>query len=284
MLNRSRLLGVSLLLPLVVSCVNPQPADSPKQTTAASSAPTGPAAVTQARLNKGTDDPALWGTYGGSYNEQRFSPLTQINDANIKNLGLAFYADYDANLMNHGSPLYADGVIYVSTSRNFLYAFDAHDGKRLWTYAPAQVPHQNLGNVNKGIAMWNGKIYMGTLDGRLVAVDAKTGKLKWEAQTSPAELVGAENVTRYSVSMAPRAAKGKIFVGASGGEFGSRGFIAAYDAESGKEVWRFWTVPGDRPRAMRPVRSRRKSSPRLLQRGTASTGRTPAVAAPCGIR
>jgi PQQ-dependent dehydrogenase (methanol/ethanol family) len=204
-----------------------------------------PAALDQARLLKGTGDTATWAHYGGSYSEQRFSPLTAINDRNVAQLGLAWYGDYDSNQNQHGSPLYADGVIYVSASRNHLYAFDARTGERLWQYAPAQVPHQNLGNVNKGIAMWNGKIYMGTLDGRLVAISAKTGKPVWEADTIPAELVGAENRTKYSVSMAPRAAKGKVFVGASGGEFGSRGFIAAYDAETGKEVWRFWTVPGD---------------------------------------
>jgi quinohemoprotein ethanol dehydrogenase len=229
--NRGRLLGVSLSIAVASQCVVAMAA--------------APAPVTQARLNKGTADTALWGTYGGSYSEQRFSPLTKINDTNIKDLGLAFYADYDSNQNQHGSPLYADGVLYVSASRNHLYAFDAKDGTRLWSYAPAQVPHSNLGNVNKGIAMWNGKIYMGTLDGRLVAIDAKTGKPKWEADTIPAELVGAANRTKYSVSMAPRAAKGKIFVGASGGEFGSRGFLAAYDAETGKQVWRFWTVPGD---------------------------------------
>jgi PQQ-dependent dehydrogenase (methanol/ethanol family) len=238
------LLGLSLLLPLAVSCVNPQPAEQAR-TAAAPAAARGPAAVTQARLNKGTDDTSLWGTYGGSYNEQRFSPLAKINDSNVKDLGLAFYSDYDSNQNQHGSPLYADGVIYVSASRNHLYAIDAKNGNRLWTYAPVQVPHSNLGNANKGIAMWNGKIYMGTLDGRLVAIDAKTGKPRWEADTIPAALVGAENRTKYSVSMPPRAAKGKVFVGASGGEFGSRGFIAAYDAETGKEVWRFWTVPGD---------------------------------------
>jgi quinohemoprotein ethanol dehydrogenase len=205
----------------------------------------GAAAVDQTRLEQGTSDPHQWPTYGGSYNEQRFSPLTAINDGNVSQLGLAWYGDYDANQNQHGSPLYADGVIYVSNSRNNLLAFDARTGTRLWIYAPAQVPHQNLGNVNKGIAMWNGKIYMGTLDGRLVAVDAKTGKLKWEVQTAPAELVGAKNVNNYSLSMAPRVAKGKVFIGDSGGEFGARGFIAAYDAETGRQVWRFWTVPGD---------------------------------------
>ncbi|MDQ2641605.1 MAG: PQQ-dependent dehydrogenase, methanol/ethanol family [Pseudomonadota bacterium] len=204
-----------------------------------------PANLNQARMLQGTSDGTAWPSYGGSYDEQRFSPLTAINDRNVAQLGLAWYGDYDSNQNQHGSPLYADGVIYVSASRNHLYAFDARTGKRLWQYAPAQVPHQNLGNVNKGIAMWNGKIYMGTLDGRLVAISAKTGKPVWEADTIPANLVGEANRTKYSVSMAPRAAKGKVFVGASGGEFGSRGFISAYDAETGKEVWRFWTVPGD---------------------------------------
>ncbi|MEO8315456.1 MAG: PQQ-dependent dehydrogenase, methanol/ethanol family [Pseudomonadota bacterium] len=230
MLNRARLLGFFVASYVVV---------------AFAAAPSGTGAITQERLLKGTDLTNQWPTYGGSYNEQRFSPLTRINDTNVSQLGLAWYGDYDSNQNQHGSPLYADGVIYVSASRNHLYAFDARTGKRLWTYAPVQVPHSNLGNANKGIAMWNGKIYMGTLDGRLVAVDAKTGKVKWEADTIPASLVGAENLSKYSVSMAPRAAKGKVFVGASGGEFGSRGFIAAYDAETGKEVWRFWTVPGD---------------------------------------
>jgi len=234
---RARILGAALLLPVVITgCVLAKKEGNP---------PVHAAAVDQKRLLKGTSDPNQWPTYGGSYNEQRFSPLTAINDSNVSQLGLAWYGDYDANQNQHGSPLYADGVIYVSNSRNNLLAFDARTGRRLWIYAPAEVPHQNLGNVNKGIAMWNGKIYMGTLDGRLVAVDAKTGKLKWEVQTAPAELVGEKNVNNYSLSMAPRVAKGKVFVGDSGGEFGARGFIAAYDAETGKEVWRFWTVPGD---------------------------------------
>ena len=237
MSNRTHKLG-AVLLPIAIAVVL---VACSQQNTAAS----GPAAVTQARLLEGTSNPHQWPTYGGSYNEQRFSPLKAINDGNVKQLGLAWYGDYDANQNQHGSPLYADGVIYVSNSRNHLLAFDARTGKRLWSYVPVEIPHSNLGNVNKGIAMWNGKIYMGLLDGRLVAVDAKTGKLKWEVQTAPADLVGAENVNRYSLSMAPRVAKGKVFIGDSGGEFGARGFIAAYDAETGKQVWRFWTVPGD---------------------------------------
>jgi len=243
--NRILNSGAALLLATLVIGCQTTSQDQASATAAAKNPLANPVAVNQARLLKGTNDTAQWPTYGGSYNEQRFSPQTAINDGNVAQLGLAWYGDYDSNQNQHGSPLYADGVIYVSASRNHLYAFDARTGQRLWQYAPAQVPHQNLGNVNKGIAMWNGKIYMGTLDGRLVAIDAKNGKPVWEADTIPAELVGAANRTKYSVSMAPRAAKGKVFAGASGGEFGSRGFIAAYDAETGKEVWRFWTVPGD---------------------------------------
>jgi len=243
--HSARLLGLSLLLPLAFAGCNLAYNPTSGEGAARASVASGAAAVDQARMLKGTDDPSQWPTYGGSYNEQRFSPLAQINDTNIQQLGLAFYADYDSNQNQHGSPLYADGVIYVSASRNHLYAIDARNGKRLWSYIPALVPHSNLGNVNKGIAMWNGKIYMGLLDGRLAAVDAKTGKQVWDADTIPAALVGEANRTKYSLSMAPRIAKGKVFVGASGGEFGSRGFIAAYDAETGKEVWRFWTVPGD---------------------------------------
>ena len=103
---------------------------------AAMAADKSPVAVDQARLLKGTDDPNLWAHYGGSYNEQRFSPLKAVNADNVKNLGLAWFSDYDTNQNQHGSPLYVDGVLYVSTARNVVHAFDAHNGKRLWTYTP----------------------------------------------------------------------------------------------------------------------------------------------------
>ncbi len=240
MLKRAHFVGAALLpiaiAAVLAACTKPG---------AEKAAIKGPVALDQARLLKGTSDTATWGQYGGSFNEQRFSPLTDINDTNIKNLGLAWYGDYDTNQNQHGSPLYVDGVIYVSTARNNLLAFDARTGKRLWTYAPVQIPHSNLGLVNRGIAAYNGKIYMGTLDGRLVAVNAKTGKSVWEVEVAPKSLVGTAMYDKYSESMAPRVAKGKVFIGASGGEYGVRGFIVAYDADTGKEAWRFWTVPGD---------------------------------------
>ena len=239
MLNFARILGLSVLLPMViVSCKSMSEGGAPAKTS-------GPVAVNDARLLKGTDDPHQWSHYGGSYNEQRFSPLKQINSQNIKDLGLAWYADYDTNQNQHGSPLYVDGVIYVSTARNVVHAIDARTGKRVWTYTPIMIPNPNLGLINRGIAAYNGKIYMGMLDAHLVAIDAKTGKAAWNVDTVPESLGLGTMRKNYSITMAPRVAKGKVFVGASGGEFGVRGFIAAYDAETGKEVWRFWTVPGD---------------------------------------
>jgi quinohemoprotein ethanol dehydrogenase len=206
-----------------------------------------PAAVTQERLLKGLEDTKQWPTYGGSYSEQRFSPLKSIDAASVGKLGLAWFADYDTNLDQHGTPLYVDGVIYVSTAWDKVYAFDAKSGKQLWQYNP-KVPGEWLrnvccGNVSRGIAAYNGKIYIGTMDARLVAIDAKTGKEAWVTDT----IEGDHNdpLSRFSITMAPRIAKGKVFIGASGGEYGVRGWIAAYDAETGKQAWRFHNVPGD---------------------------------------
>jgi PQQ-dependent dehydrogenase (methanol/ethanol family) len=207
-----------------------------------------PAAVTDERLLAGTSDGKTWPTYNGNYGEHRFSPLKAINTDTVKDLGLAWFADYDSNLDQQGSPLYVDGVIYVSTgSFNKLNAFNAKTGELLWQYNAhtdgAWLRNVCCGNVNRGIAAYNGKIYMGTLDARLVAVDAKTGKPVWETDV----IQGDRNdpLNRFSITMAPRVAKGKVFIGASGAEFGVRGWMGAFDAETGKEIWRFYNVPGD---------------------------------------
>ena len=204
--------------------------------------------VTAKRLTGAAGEPAQWMSYGGTYSEQRFSPLKQVNTGNVEQLGLKWFADYETNQNQHGSPLYIDGVLYVSTARNVVYAYDARSGKQLWKYNPViqgERLRYNLGLVNRGIAAWNGKIIMGTLDARLVAIDAKTGKQAWSTDTVPASLNLGDMGNHYSITMAPRVAKGKVFIGGSGGEFGVRGWIAAFDAETGKQVWRFWTVPGD---------------------------------------
>jgi quinohemoprotein ethanol dehydrogenase len=235
---RSRALGTSLLLSALVA------GGALSHSAAAAQA----ADVSAKRLVKAASEPGQWMTYGGTYSEQRFSQLKQIDSGNVGSLGLAWYGDYETNQNQHGSPLFIDGVIYVSTARNVVQAFDAKTGKALWTYNPSihgERLRYNVGLVNRGIAAWNGKIIMGTLDARLVAIDAKTGKEVWSTDTVPDSLGLGEMGKHYAITMAPRVAKGKVFIGASGGEFGVRGWIAAFDAETGKEVWRFWTVPGD---------------------------------------
>lgn len=204
--------------------------------------------VNAERLLKAADEPSQWMTYNGTYEEQRFSRLEQINRENVKQLGLAWFADYDTNLAQTGTPLYIDGVIYVSTAWSKVYAFDAKTGKQLWQYNP-KVPGEwavkvCCGLVNRGIAAWNGKIYVGTLDARLVAIDAKTGEEAWSILTIDADKLN-DPLYRYSITGAPRVVKGKVLIGNSGGEYGVRGYISAYDAETGKQAWRFYTVPGN---------------------------------------
>jgi quinohemoprotein ethanol dehydrogenase len=237
-MNRARFLGISALLPLVLAGC--QRSEAPVATTPA--VLESPANVNAERLLAASNGSTQWLTYGGNYEETRFSPLKQIDTSNVGTLGLEWFADYDTNLQQTGTPLYIDGVIYVSTAWSKVYAFDAKSGKTLWHYDP-KVPGEwavNVccGLVNRGIAAWNGKIYVGTLDGRLVAIDAKTGAPAWDVQAANKEV-------RHSITVAPRVVKGKVFVGPSGGEFGVRGYIAAFDAETGKEAWRFYTVPGD---------------------------------------
>ena len=184
-----------------------------------------------------------WRSYGNDYSEQRFSPLEQITADNIAELGLAWYGDLAEKGGGYETtPLMVDGVVYVSAPWSKVYAFDARSGQSLWKYDP-QVPGQwavNLccGIVNRGVAHWNGKIIWGTLDGRLVAVDAKTGARAWEVQAT-------DPTKQLSITGAPRIADGRIFIGEAGSEFHQRGYLAAYDAENGQELWRWWSVPGD---------------------------------------
>ncbi len=234
-------LGALLSAVMLSGCMRSEPATSPPPH-AATVVHDLAANVTAERLKEAASEPSQWMTYGGTYDEQRFSRLTQINRDNVKELALAWFADYDTNLTQAGTPLYIDGVLYVSTAWSKVYAFDARAGKTLWQYDPKTPGEwiQNVccGIVNRGIAAWNGKIYLGTLDGRLVAIDAKTGKEAWSTLT-------IDRSRHYSITSAPRVAKGKVLIGNSGGEFGVRGYISAYDAETGKLDWRFYTVPGN---------------------------------------
>jgi quinohemoprotein ethanol dehydrogenase len=200
------------------------------------------ASVSDAQIVKAESQPGNWLTYGRTYSEQRFSPLKQINDHNAGRLGLAWYFDLDTHRGQEATSIVVDGVMYFSTAWSKVFAVNAATGARLWSYDP-KVPRQWGANaccdvVNRGVAIWHGKIYIGTLDGRLIALDAATGKPVWEQLT-------IDPHWRYTITGAPRIVKGKVMIGNGGAEFGVRGYVSAYDAQTGKLVWRFYTVPGD---------------------------------------
>ena len=200
------------------------------------------AGVSTARLVNADREPGQWMSVGRTYDEQRFSPLTKITTENVSQLGLAWYADLDTNRGQEASPLVVDGVLYVTSAWSKVYAFDARTGKPLWNFDP-KVPGQTgikgcCDVVNRGVAAWEGRIYLGSYDGRLIALNAKTGKVAWETLT-------VDTSKPYTSTGAPRIANGKVIIGNAGSEIGVRGYISAYDARSGKLVWRFYTVPGD---------------------------------------
>lgn len=200
------------------------------------------AGVSTARLVNADREPGQWMSVGRTYDEQRFSSLTKITTENVSQLGLAWYADLDTNRGQEASPLVVDGVLYVTSAWSKVYAFDARTGKPLWNFDP-KVPGQTgikgcCDVVNRGVAAWEGRIYLGSYDGRLIALNAKTGKVVWETLT-------VDTSKPYTSTGAPRIANGKVIIGNAGSEIGVRGYISAYDARSGKLVWRFYTVPGD---------------------------------------
>ena len=181
-----------------------------------------------------------WVSYGKGYNEQRFSPLNQINAGNVGQLGLAWFAQFDTDRGQEATPLMVDGVLYTTTAWSKVYAFDAKTGKMKWSFDPkidrAKGFDACCDVVNRGVAVWSGRVYFGTIDGRLIALDAANGKQAWSVQTT-------DNSKPYTITGAPRVVKGKVLIGNGGGEYGVRGYITAYDAKSGDKVWRFYTVP-----------------------------------------
>jgi len=201
-----------------------------------------PAQVDDARLRNADAESGQWFTVGRTYDEQRYSPLTQINTQNVSRLGLAWYYDLDTNRGQEASPIVVDGVLYVTSAWSKVYAFDAKSGRLLWQYDP-KVPGQVgikgcCDVVNRGVAAWKGRIYVGAYDGRLIALDAKTGREVWSVVT-------VDQARAYTMTGAPRIANGKIIIGNAGSEIGVRGYISAYDAKDGRLLWRFYTVPGD---------------------------------------
>jgi quinohemoprotein ethanol dehydrogenase len=188
-------------------------------------------------------DAADWLTYGRTYDEQRFSPLDSIHTGNVKDLGLAWYADLDTARGQEATPLVIDGRIYISTAWSKVKAYDGATGRLLWQFDP-EVPGRTAVKaccdvVNRGLAAWGSRLFLGTLDGRLIALDRETGEPVWSRGT-------VDPSKAYTITGAPRVIDGKVIIGNGGAEFGVRGYVSAYDAANGEMLWRFYTVP-DQP-------------------------------------
>lgn len=184
-----------------------------------------------------------WPTHGFDYAETRFSPLAQISADNVENLGLAWSYNLESTRGVEATPLVVDGVMYVTASWSIVHALDAKTGKKLWTYDP-EVPGEAGSRgccdvVNRGVAVHYGNVYVASYDGRLIAIDAKTGEKVWETNTLP------DNDMSYTITGAPRVVNGNVIIGNGGAEFGVRGYITAYDAKTGAQKWRWYTVPGN---------------------------------------
>jgi quinohemoprotein ethanol dehydrogenase len=198
-------------------------------------------------------NPGEWLTYGQSYSEQRYSLLKQIDATNVARLAQAWsYEVGPGGGPQEATPLYANGVLYGITNWSITFAVDAKTGKEIWRYDPHADRTMNqpgkarlcCGVISRGVALYEGKVIIPVVDGRLEAVDMATGKMLWSVLAIPKAEPG--EISPYSITMAPRVAKGKVFIGNAGGEFPPfRGYVAAFDVNNGKELWRFYTVPGD---------------------------------------
>ena len=204
------------------------------------------ATVDDARIVRALrEEPGSWLTYGRTFEEQRFSPLTRIDRETVSRLGLAWSKDLGVRHRVQGSPIMVDGVVYVADPWGVTYALDAKTGAELWKFDPEIDPDLVRyaccgGPVNRGVAYYRDRIYLAAFDARLIALDAATGQQIWEAYTGdPSSRVPT------TVTGAPRVGGGKVYIGQSSSEFGVRGYASAWDAETGEEVWRFFTVPGD---------------------------------------
>ncbi len=204
---------------------------------------TGEQAVTTVTAARIIDaDPKNWLSHGRTYDEQRFSPLDEIKTSNVGELGLAWYFDIPTKRGIEATPIVVDGRMYVTGSWSIVYALNAETGEELWRYDP-KVPgswarYACCDVVNRGVAVWNDSVFVGTLDGWLVALDAGTGEERWRIDT-------IDRQPPYTITGAPRVVNGLVIIGNGGADLGVRGYVTAYDATTGEQRWRFYTVPGN---------------------------------------
>jgi alcohol dehydrogenase (cytochrome c) len=196
------------------------------------------AQVSSDRLVRASAEPRNWLTYSGTYESQRYSRLNQITPANVTNLEQKWMFQSQVFGAWQATPLVVDGIMYVTQRPNDVVALDAKTGRVFWIYRYTPSPDQRVccGANNRGLAILGDTLFMGTLDAHLIAIDSKSGRPIWNVAVADPKLA-------YSITLAPLVVKDKVVVGTGGGEFGIRGFIAAYDARTGKEAWRFKTIP-----------------------------------------
>ena len=195
------------------------------------------------RIIEAEGEPENWIAHGRTYEEQRFSPLTKINKESVSDLGLAWFKDMGTNRALEATPIVVDGIMFFTSTWSRVYAVEAKTGKTLWSFDP-EVPGEWARKaccdiVNRGVAVYQGKVFFASLDGRLFSLNAETGEKIWEVDTI------TDRTRAYTITGAPRVAKGKVYIGNGGAEYGVRGYVTAYDTETGEQVWRFFTVPGD---------------------------------------
>lgn len=194
------------------------------------------------RILQANAEPGSWMSHGRTYDEQRFSPLERVNDKTVNQLGLAWSYDLKTERGIEATSIVVDGVMYTTSAWSIVHALDPRTGKHLWTYDPGvakdKSKHTCCDAVNRGVAVWRGQVFLGALDGRLIALDAVSGKVNWEVATFDPALP-------YTITGAPRVIKGKVLIGNGGAEFGVRGYLSAYNAVDGSMAWRFYTVPGN---------------------------------------
>jgi len=197
------------------------------------------AQVTYERLLHADKEPQNWLTYAGSYKSWRYSTLDQIRTANAKDIELKWAYQLSAIDKFEATPLVVDGAMYFTQPPSDVVAVDGKTGRAFWTYRYTLSGNVSVccGRVNRGLAILGDTLFLAALDGNLVALDAKTGKEVWKTRVVDPSL-------GYSLTMAPLVVKDKVILGPAGGEFGIRGFLAAFDARTGKEIWRFQTIPG----------------------------------------
>ena len=197
------------------------------------------AQVSYERILKAEAEPHNWLTYSGNYSSHRHSPLEQINRGNVAKLKPLWTYQKSTLHRFENTPIVVDGIMYISEPPSDVTALDTLTGRPLWKYErtlPNDIP-VCCGEVNRGVAVLGDTVYIGTLDAHLVALDANSGSVRWDIEVDDYKIGQA-------ITVAPLAVKDKIIIGIAGGEFGMRGFLDAYDAETGKRAWRFWTVPG----------------------------------------